>query len=243
MVNTRSMMKRLSRPSFYSLDVSSGSYNLFIRESRNSRGLPTREVIDFRKRQKSSKASHRFRQSVLKRRSLPGQYWRNSTPSQGSSLWNGPRSPSRGSSLWSAHAPSARSSIDMPEPATALCLAGGPPGLRPGGQPLAYQPASMVWWLRAFRGLGGQVEREVQQMLALELGMLEQFRRWDGGDRAQLLREIPEMAAGMDRVQGQVEALADWLRRLGRIFEEDVAEPEKDSASKSSDAAVAVRLR
>jgi len=211
--------------------------------------LPTREVIDLRKRsqqprqlrapsaasQESSVAAHRFRQSVLKRRSLPGQYWRSSNPSQGSSLWNAPRSPSRGSSLWSVHAPSARSSVDMPE-STALCPADPSLGHHPAGQPLAYQPASMVWWLRAFRGLGGQVEREVQQMLALELGMLEQFQRWGCGDRAQLCQAIPEMAAGMDRVQGQVEALADWLRRLGTILEEDVAEPVKDSASKSSDA-------
>merc|ERR1719218_517835 len=59
--------------------------------------------------------------------------------------------------------------------------------------PFVYQPTSMTWWLRTFRGLGGQVDREVQQMVALQLGVLEQYKRWNRADQHQLEDAIPEI--------------------------------------------------
>lgn len=197
MVLTRSMMKRRARPSFYSLDVSSGSPNVFLRESRDSCGNTTREVIDLRKPGK-----RRFwpRSSSA---SQPGQ-----RRSSGEALWRRDTLKSRGSSLWEES------------------YQRGPQRRLKGGLQLAHQPTCMNWWLRTFRGLSGQVDSEVQQMAALELGLLEQFKNWDLADRTKLTQAIPELVDSMEKVHGQVESLVGWLRRLGDIIEQDIAIPE-----------------
>lgn len=92
----------------------------------------------------------------------------------------------------------------------------------------AYQPSLM---LRAFRGLGGQVEREMQQMLALQLGVLEHFKQWNRVERTQLLQAVPEMIKGLEKVRSQSDALAGWLQRLGAIVEQDLAAPACSSDS------------
>lgn len=92
----------------------------------------------------------------------------------------------------------------------------------------------MDLWLRTFRSLEGQVSSQVQQMLALELGLLEQYKQWDHTDRTQLLQAIPEMVAQMESVHGQVEALVGWLRRLGAIVEQDMLKLASDSESNLS---------
>ena len=71
-------------------------------------------------------------------------------------------------------------------------------------------------------------------MLALQLGMLEQFGRWDCADRQRLQQAIPHMAAGLERVQRQAHALADWLHRLEAIVEQDLAQPSRCSEPESS---------
>jgi len=95
----------------------------------------------------------------------------------------------------------------------------------------AYQPSLM---LRAFRGLGSQVEREVQQMLALQLGVLEHFKQWNRVERTQLLEAIPEMTKGLEKVRSQSDALTGWLQRLGAIVEQDLAAPACSSDSQGS---------
>lgn len=71
-------------------------------------------------------------------------------------------------------------------------------------------------------------------MVALQLGVLEQFKRWNREDQQQLEDAIPEIVAGLERVRGQTEALANWMRRLGAIVEQDLAAPSRCSASVAS---------
>jgi len=230
MVFTRSMMKRLSRPSFYSMDLAgSGSSNVFIRESRDTRGNPTREVIDLRRPSKRRKLAAVSRRSNMartlksRRSSSLACALRRSIQKRCSA---GRGSPGEGE-LWHRTAKSRGSSLWEEAPACGVAQRSPPP--------FAYQPTSMAWWLRTFRGLGGQVERQVQQMVALQLGVLEQFRRWDRGDRLRLQQAIPDMAASLERVQVQTVALSDWLSRLGSIVAQDLA-----ASSQTPDSAAGV---
>jgi len=78
---------------------------------------------------------------------------------------------------------------------------------------------AMGVWLRAFVGRSGRAEEEVKQLLALELGMLERFGRWDPQERAQLLLELPGLASRLRSLESRSAALAGGLRRLGNLLD------------------------
>jgi len=251
MVLTRSMMKKRSRQSFYMLDMSSGTSSVFIRNTKDSHGNTQREVIDLRKAAGDQQHSGKKlkRSSVLfalrftrHRRSRGSSLWQSQcnqliveeTPQQevqnskqlfmGEKLqeeWHEPSQIAVGEKLEHEEQQSnevvlGEGSQQEPQQPKQLVVEEKPQH--------EFHSISMPWWLRTFRGVENQVAREVRQMIALQLGLFEQFKQWGDDDRRQLLMSLPVAIGTLEMIHSQTGALLAWIKRLQAILEQESLE-------------------
>mmetsp|Transcript_91215 Transcript_91215/g.142385 ORF Transcript_91215/g.142385 Transcript_91215/m.142385 type:complete len:369 (-) Transcript_91215:279-1385(-) len=245
MVLTRSMMKKRSRQSFYMLDMSSGTSSVFIRNTKDSHGNTQREVIDLRKAAGEQQHSGKKlkRSSVLfalrfmrHRRSRGSSLWQSQcnqpmveeTPQQ--ELQNSKQLVMGEKLQQEWHAPSQIAVGEKHPNQFVLGEGSQQENEQPNQLVLEEKPQqefhsiSMPWWLRTFRGVENQVAREVRQMIALQLGLFEQFKQWGDDDRRQLLMSLPVAIGTLEMIHSQTGALLAWIKRLQAILEQESLE-------------------